>query len=101
MENSYSFVEGGVTFFEGDVIRHGVGKSVWFAMIDPISSKFVSNGYPYDTLSSFVIAHNKNCNYEDGPLSCEIMRNYRQDFRLQHLFTGEWIKIPLMDTQKV
>jgi hypothetical protein len=102
MENSYSFVKEGLTFYEGDLIRHSVGESVWFAIVDVIESKLVSkDGNPYDTLSSFAMAHNKSCNYEDGQLSCEIMRNYRQDYRLQHLFTGEWIKIPLMDTQKV
>jgi len=95
MENASSFAEGGVTFYEGDAIRHSVGQSVWFAIIDTISSKFVSQGIPYDTLSSFAMAHNKLCNCE-GKLSCEIMRNYRQDFRLQHLFTGQWDKIPLV-----
>ena len=93
MENTYSIVNGGVTFFEGDVIRHSIGKSVWFAMVDVISSKFVSNGYPYDTLCSFAMAHNKSCNCEDGQLSCEVMRNYRQDYRLQHLFTGQWVEV--------
>ena len=99
-ENTYSFVTEGLTFYEGDLIRHRVGESDWFAIVDVIESKLVSkDGYSYDTLSSFAAAHNKSCNSEDGQLSCEIMRNYRQDYRLQHLFTGQWDKISQMNTE--